>query len=258
MSWSKVRPAGGGVWCAMVAAGLAALGCSSGERGERSGSATQPLKIGVAFETLQTEFWVAALDTLRQESATRGITMLQAVADGDPSKQFEQVRTFLGRGVDGIILVPKDGKTVIPMIRAANAAKVPVVLLNRPADRTDAPHTTIAPDNAAITRQTVAYLADRVKQSGRKAKAAILLGDLSDINAIGRRDGFEAAVRDAGGAIDVVARVPTEWNQERALAGFQSAMQAHPDIDSRVHLVRFHAAEHQVGVERDGPVEEGR
>ena len=205
------------------------VSCSRGEDARRTGGA--PLTIGVAFETLQTEFWVAAWNKLRQETERRGIKMLEAVADGDPNKQFEQVRTFISRRVDGIILVPKDGKTVIPMIRAANAANIPVVLFNRPADRTDAPHTTIAPDNVAITRQTVAYLVEQVRKSGRKATAAILLGDLSDVNAIGRRDGFDAAVKDAGGLVQVVARIPTEWNQEKALAGLQSAVQARPDID---------------------------
>jgi ABC-type sugar transport system substrate-binding protein len=58
----------------------------------------------------------------------------------------------------------------------------------------------------------------------------ILMGDLSDVNAIGRRDGFEAAVKEAGAAVEVVARVPTDWNQEKALAGVQSALQANPDI----------------------------
>jgi ABC-type sugar transport system substrate-binding protein len=212
----------------LVCVGLAA--CRE-EKGTPEAGRSQPLTIGVAFETLQTEFWVAAWNKLRADTAARGITMLEAVADGDPNKQFEQVRTFINRRVDGIILVPKDGKTVIPMIRAANAAKIPVVLFNRPADTTDALHTTIAPDNFAITRQTVAYLVEQVRQSGRKAKAAILLGDLSDVNAIGRRDGFEAAVADATDVLEVVARVPTEWNQEKALAGFQSALQAHPDID---------------------------
>lgn len=210
---------------------IAAFSASCGRGGDSPAASGRPLTIGVAFETLQTEFWVAAWNKLRADAKARGITMLEAVADGDPNKQFEQVRTFINRRVDGIIIVPKDGKTVIPMIRAANAAKIPVVLFNRPADRTDAPHTTIAPDNAAITRQTIAYLVERVRQSGRKAKAAILLGDLSDVNAIGRRDGFEQAIKEADGLIEVVANVPTEWNQERALAGFQSAMQAHPDID---------------------------
>ena len=34
----------------------------------------------------------------------------------------------------------------------------------------------------------------------------------------------------AGPAVQVVARIPTDWNQEKALAGLQSALQAHPDI----------------------------
>ena len=216
-------------WAMLLAivAAIVAVRCGgSGGRPDASG-----LTIGVAFETLQTEFWVAAWNKLRADAGTGAFTMLEAVADGDANKQFEQVRTFINRRVDGIIIVPKDGKTVIPMIRAANAAGIPVVLFNRPADRTDAPHTTVAPDNAAITRATVAYLVDRVRQSGRKVKWAILLGDLSDVNAVGRRDGFEAAIEDAGDLIDVVARVPTEWNQEKALSGFRSAMQAHPDIE---------------------------
>ncbi|MPZ20664.1 MAG: substrate-binding domain-containing protein [Luteitalea sp.] len=219
-------------WSILNALAAAALVCTAcGEGSAPGGDGRAPLTIGVAFETLQTEFWVAAWNKLRADTAARGITMLEAVADGDPNRQFEQVRTFINRRVDGIILVPKDGKTVIPMIRAANAAGIPVVLFNRPADRTDAPHTTIAPDNFAITRETVAYLVDQVRASGRKAKAAVLLGDLSDVNAIERRDGFEAAIRDAGDLVEVVARIPTAWNQEKALAGFESAMQAHPDIN---------------------------
>jgi ABC-type sugar transport system substrate-binding protein len=186
--------------------------------------------IGVAFETLQTEFWVAAWDKLKADCAARGITMLEGVADGDASRQFDQVKNFINRKVDGIIIVPKDGKTVIPMIKAANVAGIPVVLFNRPADPSDAPHTAIAPDNFSITKETVAHLVALAKKTGRKQKALILLGDLSDANAIGRRDGFEEAIKEAPDAVEVVARIPTDWNQEKALAGMQSAFQAHPDI----------------------------
>ncbi len=223
-SCSIGRRTAGVTLAALMATALAACGGSAPARDEGA------LTIGVAFETLQTEFWVAAWNKLRADTAERKITMLEAVADGDPNRQLEQVRTFINRRVDGIILVPKDGKTVIPMIRAANAAGIPVVLFNRPADRTDAPHTAIVPDNVAITKATVEYLIEQARASGSPAKAAILLGDLSDVNAIGRRDGFEAAVKEAGDAVQVVSRIPTEWNQERALAGLQSAFQAHPDI----------------------------
>jgi ABC-type sugar transport system substrate-binding protein len=218
---------------------LLLLGCDrppgDGAAGSRLSSPApsapgQVKTIGVAFESLMTEFWVAAFDKMKADCAARGITMLEAVADGDTARQFDQVKNFLNRGVDGVIIVPKDGKTVIPMIKACNAANVPVVLYNRPADPTEARHTAVAPDNVAITKETVTYLVSLAKRTGRKQQAMILMGDLSDVNAIGRRDGFEAAIREAGDAIEVVSRVPTDWNQEKALAGLQSSMQAHPEI----------------------------
>ncbi|HXG48100.1 MAG TPA: sugar ABC transporter substrate-binding protein [Methylomirabilota bacterium] len=221
----------------LVSCALAALLVAGCNRSETPGNAPatpaatgQVKTIGVAFETLQTEFWVAAFDKLKADCAAKGITMLEAVADGDTGRQFDQVKTFIRRKVDGVIIAPRDGKTVIPMIKACNAANIPVVLFNRPADPTEARHTAVAPDNFAITRDTVRHLVSLARKSGRKQKAMILVGDLSDGNAIGRRDGFEAAMQEAGDAVEVVARVPTEWNQEKALAGVRSAMQAHPDI----------------------------
>ena len=210
--------------------GLAFTACNKSDPGTGGSGGKSQLTIGVAFETLQTEGWVAAWDRIKEECRKHGITMLEGVADGDANKQFEQVKNFINRKVDGIIIAPKDSKTVIPMIKAANAANIPVVLYNRPADATDAKHTVIAPDNVSITRATVDYLVALAKKTGRKQKTMILIGDLGDINAIGRRDGFEQAVKGQEEFIEVVARIPTEWNQEKALAGVQSAFQANPDI----------------------------
>ena len=223
---------------AFAVAALALTGCGKSDSGAANSSTSssssaapgQVKMIGVAFESLMTEFWVAAFDKLKADCTAKGITMLEAVADGDASKQFDQVKSFISRKVDGIIIVPKDGKTVIPMIKAANAANIQVILYNRPADPTDAKYTAVAPDNFAITKATVTYLVSLAKKSGKKQKAMILMGDLSDVNAIGRRDGFEAAIKEAGDAVEVMARIPTDWNQEKALAGVQSAMQANPDI----------------------------
>ena len=56
------------------------------------------------------------------------------------------------------------------------------------------------------------------------------MGDLADLNAIARRDGFDDAVKEYPGAVEVVGRVPTEWNQEKALAGLEAVLGAHPDV----------------------------
>ena len=208
-----------------------ALGFTACNKPESGGAGGQKqLTIGVAFETLQTEAWVAGFEKLKSECVRQNIKMLEAIADGDANRQLEQVKNFVNRQVDGIIIVPKDAKTVIPMIKAANAANIPVVLYNRSADPTDAKHTVVTADNVTLTRQTVEYLIAQARKTGRKHKAMILIGDLGDINAIGRRDGFDEAVKGAADVIDVVSRIPTEWNQEKALSGVVNAFQANPDI----------------------------
>ncbi|MGI8605379.1 MAG: sugar ABC transporter substrate-binding protein [Verrucomicrobiales bacterium] len=210
-------------------AGMVALTCSLCGCARRNKA---QMTIGVSFETLQTEFWVAGFEAIKSECARGKINFIEAVADGDANRQLEQVRSFITRRVDGIILVPKDAHTCVPMIKAANEAKIPIVLFNRPsAEGTGAKSVAVVADNFSLTRETVDYMIAQAKQSGRLHKAMVILGDLGDINAIGRRDGFEAAVKDNGaGVVDVVARVPSEWNQEKAQAGVANALQAHPDI----------------------------
>ena len=187
-------------------------------------------RIGVAFETLQTPGWVFAFEVLKSEIEEKQMEMLEAIADGDSNRPFDQVRNMVARKVTGIVIAPKDAEAVIPMIKAANQAGIPIVCYNRPPEKTDARYCAVVADNYGITRGTVKYMAAVASKSGRKHEAMILIGDLSDLNAIGRRDGFEDEVKQYPEAIEVVARVPTDWNQEKALAGVTSALQAHPGI----------------------------
>jgi len=221
---------------ATLLGGLAFLPTGCGKReatapGPESSAPAAVQTIGVSFETLQTEFWVAALKAFEDELARRHIKLLQAIADGDANRQIEQVRNFITRKVDGIVVVPKDAKTIIPVIKAANAARIPIVCFNRPPEKSDAQSVAVVADNFALTKETVAFLIGEAKKAGGRHKAMILIGDLGDINAIGRRDGFEAAVSEAPETIEVVARVPTEWNNEKAYAGVVNALQANPDIN---------------------------
>lgn len=217
-----------------LGAGAAILftGCGKPEPagGSAGGTAEKQLTVGVCFETLQTEFWVAALDAFKAELTKRNIKMIQAIADGDANRQIEQVKNFITRKVDGIVLVPKDAKACLPIVKAANAATIPIVLFNRPPEASGARSAAVVADNFALTQETVAYMIGEAQKTGQKHKAMIVIGDLGDINAIGRRDGFDAAVKAASATIEVVARVPSEWNQEKAQAGVVNALQANPDI----------------------------
>lgn len=209
---------------------LLLIGC--GKSGEPAGnSGEKQLTVGVAFETLQTEYWVAGFEALKAELAKRNIKVVEAIADGDANRQLQQIRTFITRKVDGIVLVPKDSKTCLPAIKAANEAGIPVVMFNRPAaDSPDIKVVNVVADNRKLTRETVDFMIEQARKSGKKHKAMLILGDLGDINAVGRKDGFYDAVKGQEAVVEVVAEVPSEWNQEKARAGVVNALQANPDI----------------------------
>ncbi|MHC4675802.1 MAG: sugar ABC transporter substrate-binding protein, partial [Planctomycetota bacterium] len=215
----------------VTALALLLPGCDSKNDLSGSNNEVKPLSIGVAFETLQTEFWVAAIEAIRTELTDRNMVMIEAIANGDSNKQFEQIRNFIARKVDGIIIAPKDKHTVIPMIKAANRANIPIIVFNRPPAESNAKSVAVVADNYSLSKSTVEYMIQRARDLKIQCKAMILIGDLSDINSIGRRDGFDDAVKANSDIVEVVSRVPTEWNAEKARAGVTNALQAHPDIN---------------------------
>jgi ribose/xylose/arabinose/galactoside ABC-type transport system permease subunit/ABC-type sugar transport system substrate-binding protein len=190
--------------------------------------------IALLFDSLVSPFWVASIEAMRREATARGWVVLEAVSNMDDNRQYAQVQSMIQRGVDGIIIVHTDNKAVIPAIRAANAAGVPMVHFNRPPAESDAYSVAVVADNRKLMRQTVEALINKMRASGRRGKAAILLGDLSDANGLARHNGFEDAIAANPDAIEVVSRIATEWNADKAFAGLTNALQAHPDINMLV------------------------
>ena len=187
--------------------------------------------IALLFDSLISPFWVAAIERLRRSIQARGWSVLEAVSNMDDNRQYEQVQSMIQRKVDGIVIVHTDDKAVIPAIRAANAAGIPMVHFNRPPAPSDAYSVAVVVDNRKLMDDTVSALIDVAQKQGGHYKAAVLLGDLGDANGVHRRDGIQDAVSRHGDTVQVVARVATEWNADKAFAGLINALQAHPDIN---------------------------
>lgn len=190
--------------------------------------------VALLFDSLISPFWVAAIERMRQRIEARGWSALEAVSNMDDNRQYQQVQSMIQRGVDGIIIVHTDDKAVIPAVRAANAAGVPIVHFNRPPAPSDAYSVAVVADNRKLMEDTVTELMKIARQRGGKYRAAILVGDLGDANAVHRRDGFQDAIARHGDIVEVVARIATEWNADKAFAGLSNALQAHPDINMLV------------------------
>ncbi len=187
--------------------------------------------IGVSFDTLQAEFWVESFEILQSALKDDGFNPHTAVADNDENRQLQQIRNFVVRGVDGIIVAPKNDQAIVPAIRLANEENIPIVIYNRPPAQVEGINAiTVVADNFQIARDTVSHLVEIARERGGRHKALILVGDLGDQNSIERLRGFDTALEGNEDIIEVVARVPTEWNQEKARSGIINALQINPDI----------------------------
>ena len=141
----------------------------------------------MAFESLQSEGWVVGFQTIKHELAAHNYNALEAIANSDANRQYEQVNTFITRRVDGIVIAAVDAQTVVPMIKAANEANIPIVLYNRAPAPNDAKWTAVVKDNYKLTKDTVDAMAQMALKSRAKYKAMILIGSLTDSNAVQER-----------------------------------------------------------------------
>lgn len=190
--------------------------------------------IALLFDSLISPFWIAAIERLRRDIRNRGWSVLEAVSNMDDNRQYQQVQSMIQRRVDGIVIVHTDDKAVVPAIRAANAAGVPIVHFNRPPAASDAYSVAVVADNRKLMDQAVSALIGIARSRGDQYRAAILLGDLGDANGVNRRDGFNDAVARHRDIVTVVAQIATEWNADKAFAGLSNALRAHPDINMLV------------------------
>jgi ABC-type sugar transport system substrate-binding protein len=187
-----------------------------------------------AFQDLETEFWVAGHKAITTTLAEKGIEVIERNANEDANRQLEQINDCIAQGVDGIILIPQDGESATTIVQTAQDADVPIAVFNRPPSDTSKGIVVVA-DNATIAQAAVDYmieLADaKFQETGEKLTPLIMVGDLGDPNAVGRKDGFYAAVNARPELFNEVIEVATEWDAATALANLEAAMTANPDVD---------------------------
>ncbi len=114
---------------------LAIVGCSPASK-EASSGATLPSEkrgvIGVSLLTLQNPFFKVIGDNIVEEGKKNGYETIIVSADNDVSKQGNQVKDFIVKKVNAIVLSPCDPKSIVPIIQEANTAGIPVFTVDIP------------------------------------------------------------------------------------------------------------------------------
>ncbi|MEM7566082.1 MAG: sugar ABC transporter substrate-binding protein [Pseudomonadota bacterium] len=202
--------------------------------GLAAGGTAQAETICFAFQDLETEFWVAGHTAITRALEEAGHTVIERNANEDANRQLEQVRDCIAQGVDGIVIIPQDGESAVTIVGEAQDNDVPIAVFNRPPSDLSRGIVVVA-DNETIAQQAVQHMADlaeaRMGETGEKARPLILVGDLGDPNAVGRKNGFYNVIDANPDLFEAPVEVATEWDAATALANLEAAITANPDID---------------------------
>ena len=98
---------------------------------QSSSIASSDIQIGLLMETYDVNRWARDEAFFTEKAKDLGAKVIRAVADADQDRQNKQAETFLIRGVDVLVVVPKNLETASRIIKVAHEKDVPVVAYDR-------------------------------------------------------------------------------------------------------------------------------
>jgi D-xylose transport system substrate-binding protein len=86
---------------------------------------------GFSIDDLRVERWAKDRDYFIAASKALGAEVIVQAADGDSAKQVSQIENMISKKVDVLVIVPKDGPTLINVIKEAKKAGIKVIAYDR-------------------------------------------------------------------------------------------------------------------------------
>ncbi|OQY41195.1 MAG: D-ribose ABC transporter substrate-binding protein RbsB [Fusobacteriia bacterium 4572_74] len=181
-------------------------------------------KVGLVISTLNNPFFVDLKEGAQDEAKKLDMELIVLDSQNDPAKELSNVEDLIVRGVDVVLINPTDSDAVYRAVRSANRSKVPVITLDRGANRGKVV-THIASDNTAGGKMAGEFI---LKKLGKNAKIVELQGIPGTTAARDRGKGFNEVAK---GNLDVVARQAADFDRTKGLTVMENMIQAQPKID---------------------------
>lgn len=225
-------------WCLVMLLALAGCGDSStdpttGDGASATDETSRP-RIALIMKSLANEFFSTMADgaTAHQAKHAEDYELIvNGIKDErDLSRQVSLVEEMAASGVDAIVIAPADSKALVPALRRAQQAGIAVVNIDNRLDADVLQQEGVAipfvgPDNRAGAKQVGDFLAAKLTTGNA---VAVLEGIRTSFNAQQRREGFEAAMQEAG--MNIVDSQSAEWEMSRASTVAASMLSEHPEI----------------------------
>lgn len=200
-------------------------GC--GNKTEQAKQGGEKKKIGMVVSTLNNPFFVSMKDGATKKAQELGYDLVVVDSQNDASKERANVDDLLQQGVSAIIINPTDSDAVGNSIKAANDKKVPVLTVDRKANKGDVvAH--IASDNVKGGKLAADFILEKL---GGKANIVELQGIPGASATRDRGKGFHDGV-DNKADVKVVASQAADFDRQKGLNVMENIMQATPQFDA--------------------------
>ncbi len=190
---------------------------------EQANAQTQPktFNIGFCAANFQTPFQVSIMNSAKAEAEKYGIKVDAQDGKDDPVTQVSIIQNFITQKKDLIILVPTQQDALVPVVKQANAAKIPVIIVNR-ALGDGADYVTEVNMDAYEGGRIAAELADDLLDG--EGNVAMLLGILGSGPQVLESKGFKDYIAEHAPGIKIVAEQNSDWDKAKAIAATENLL----------------------------------
>lgn len=213
-----------------VAITLAATGCSSsGSKtgGSKTGGSKTGGLISIIVNDPSNPYWKTEGNVAQAEAQRLGYKANVSASKGDTNTESNLIDTAITNKSVAIILDPANASGSIGAVKKANAAKIPVFLVNAEINQEGLAKAQLVSNNA----QGAAIGAQQwVKDVGDKGDYVELFGAPSDNNAATRSNGYKTVLSQYPGLKEVGKDV-ANWDRTQGHDKMQSLLQSHPEIN---------------------------
>jgi len=212
-------------------------GCDSARdpaAGTGAGKPTTTAKrtIGVSLLTLDNPFFKVIGDNVVASGKAHGYEVIVVSGDKDVAKQGNQIKDFIVQGVSAIVLSPCDSKSIVPIIREANQAGIPVFTVDIPCNEPGVKIVTqIATDNYGGGREAGAAMIEALGEAGgtvgvlhfKQAESCLL-------RVKGFREVIDAHNSSGKAKIEIVSELESGGAIDQGYKATEDALQANPNL----------------------------
>lgn len=158
--------------------------------------------------------------------ADPAISVSFADAQGDVSKQLDQIDNFIAQKVSAIVVVPVDYQGIVPGVEKANAAGIPVIALG--IESAGGKTTFVGSKNLDAGRMQGEFMAQELPKG---AKILYLQGQPGLYHSKERLEGFTKAL--AGRSdVKVLANLPGNYDRAEGMKVTEDWVQKFPQFDA--------------------------